>query len=479
MERILTTEQMRNADKYTIEKLGVCQDELVYRAGSCVAEEIINRFRGGRVLVCVGKGNNGADGKIVAEILSKKHGFSVLTLNVSNGIFKLFDKKFDIIVDCIFGTGLNKAVEGKYKVAIEKINSSGAYVIACDIPSGLNGDSGLAMGVAVKANLTIAIQEYKIGHFINDGPDYCGVVVAKDIGISIWGDDYVTRLNSSSIKDFFPKRKINSNKGDYGKTCVIGGSKRYSGSVLLSANAFCSLKMGVGYTTLVVPESLFSAYLGKVPECILSTIPDIDGFFVFNENSLKPFLEYDSIAIGMGVGVSENVYKIISFLIKNYKGNLLIDADGINSIAKYGLEVLKQHDCNIVLTPHIGEFARLINADKTLIINDCVKLAKDFAKEYGVTLLLKSNTSIITDGEKVLLNTTGTPAMAKAGSGDVLSGLTVGLLARNNDVLKVSAVSAFIFGKAGEYCVKEVDNEYTIVASDLINSIPKVISKFC
>lgn len=479
MERILTTKQMRDADKYTIEKLGVSQDELVQRAGFCVAEEIINRFQGGRVLVCVGKGNNGADGKIVAEILSKKHGFSVLTLNVSNGIFKLFDKKFDIIVDCIFGTGLNKTVDGKYREAIEKINNSGAYVVSCDIPSGLNSDTGFPMGVAVKANLTIAIQEYKLGHFINSGPDYCGIVVAKDIGISIWRDDYVTRLIPRSIKEFFPKRESNSNKGDYGKACVIGGSKKYSGSILLSANALCSLKMGTGYTNLVVPESLFDAYLGKVSECILTSIPDNNGFFTFDEGSLEQFLTYDSIAIGMGVGVSEDIYRIIAFFLTRYKGKLIIDADGINSIAKYGVDILKRHECRVILTPHVGEFSRLINVDKEIILNDCITFAKNFAKEYGVVLLVKSNTSIITDGEKVLINTTGTPAMAKAGSGDVLSGLTVGLLARNDDVLLTSAVSAYIFGKAGEFCVREDCNEYTVVASDIINSLPKVISSFC
>ena len=142
MERVLTVEQMRVADSYTIEKLGVMQSDLVERAGRAVADEILKRFYGGRVLVCVGKGNNGADGRVVANILSKKHGYSVVVYNVATGMLKIFDKKFDIIVDCIFGTGLNKNVDGKYKNTIEKINASGAYVVSCDIASGLNGDNG-------------------------------------------------------------------------------------------------------------------------------------------------------------------------------------------------------------------------------------------------------------------------------------------------------------------------------------------------
>ena len=128
MERILSVKQMRSADEYTINTLGVPEEILVERAGKCVANEIIRRFHGGRVLVCIGKGNNGADGVVIARELSKVHGFSVNTLTVSNGIFKLFEKKFDIIVDCIFGTGLNKPVEGKFRDVIERINSSNSFV---------------------------------------------------------------------------------------------------------------------------------------------------------------------------------------------------------------------------------------------------------------------------------------------------------------------------------------------------------------
>ena len=204
MERILSVKQMRLADAYTIEKLGIPEQVLVERAGNAVAEEIVKRFKGGRVLVCVGKGNNGADGKVVADILGKIHGFSVYTVNVYNGIFKVFEQPFDIIVDCIFGTGLDREVEGKYKTAIEKINNSGAHVVSCDIPSGINGDTGTAMGIAVKANLTVAIQEYKLGHFLNDGPDYSGEVVAKDIGISVWEDECYHKISDEEAVKYFP-----------------------------------------------------------------------------------------------------------------------------------------------------------------------------------------------------------------------------------------------------------------------------------
>lgn len=476
MERILSTAQMKRADKYTIENLGVPEDILVERAGKAVAAEIKKKFAGGRVLVCVGNGNNGADGRVVAEILSKTHGFSVAVLNVSCGVYRLLDKKFDIIVDCIFGTGLNREVGGKYKEVIEKINSSGAYIVACDIPSGLNGDTGIPMGISVKADMTVAIQEYKTGHFFNDGPDFTGTIKAVDIGISLWEDNYYYRLESGEAKRFFEQRKHKVNKGDFGKVAVVGGSKKYFGSALLSANSLAALKTGAGYSFLYVPDSLFSVYAGLNPECIINTFSDCEGEIVFDEEKFKSLLSFKSVAIGMGLGVSEETYKAVSYLIKNFEGRLVVDADGLNSLSKYGVNVLKEKKCEIVLTPHIGEFVRLSGKTKEQIYANYVETAKDFAKEYGVILLLKSACSIITDGNSVIINTTGNSGLAKAGSGDVLSGFLAGMALRKEDLLSITAVSAYVFGEAGEYAVKE-QNEYTVTATDVIKALPKAINE--
>ncbi|MBQ0099808.1 MAG: bifunctional ADP-dependent NAD(P)H-hydrate dehydratase/NAD(P)H-hydrate epimerase, partial [Firmicutes bacterium] len=272
MERILTVEQMKENDRFTIEQLGVNKEELIERAGIAVTEEIIKRFPGGRVLVCLGNGNNGEDGRVIAKYLSKRHGFTVATINVFRGFYKMFDRKFDIIVDCIFGTGLNREVTGKQKEAIENINKSGAFIISCDIPSGLNGNTGLVMGTAVKANLTIAIQEYKLGHFLNNGPDYTGQIICKDIGISVWGEDYVNRVSEKEVAKFFEKRNRNVNKGNFGKVSIFGGSKDFPGSVLLSLNGLSALRVGTGYSNLAVPESLLPIYSCVVPECTMTGI---------------------------------------------------------------------------------------------------------------------------------------------------------------------------------------------------------------
>lgn len=475
MERVLSVEQMKTADRVTIEKTGVDEQTLIERAGRAVADEIVKRFRGGRVLVCIGKGNNGEDGKVVARELSKIHGFTVATLNVYNGIFKMLDKKFDIIVDCIFGTGLNREVEGKYKTAIEKINDSGAYVVACDIASGLNGDNGKPMGIAIKANLTVAIQEYKLGHFLNDGPDYSGKVVARDIGISVWGDDYSKKLSKCDLKEFFPERKRNVNKGCFGKTAVVGGSKEYTGSALLSANALTALKTGSGYSYLFVAESLLPIYAGKNPEVIVKPVADSDGEILFSEDFCSQLLKFDSVAIGMGMVEGENLYKIIGYLLENFNGNLIIDAGGLNVISKFGTEILGEKKCKVILTPHVGEFARLIQTNKDVIMSDIIDCAKDFAKEFGVILLLKSATSVITDGEQVYINVSGCQGMAKAGSGDVLSGILCGMTGKCDYLLDTVAGASYLFGLCGEVA-QENSNVYTVTASDIINALPVVLN---
>jgi NAD(P)H-hydrate epimerase len=476
MERILTAEQMRTADKFTISTLGVAEEILVSRAGGVVAEEIIKKFLGGRVLVCVGKGNNGADGKVVAEILSKKHGFAVTIFSVSDDPIEILDNKYDIIVDCIFGTGISRNVEGKYKEVIEKINNSNAFVVACDIASGLNADNGRAMGVAVKADFTVAIQEYKTGHFLNDGPDYSGEIVARDIGISVWEDNFAVRLNDSDVIKSFPRRDRNCHKGNFGKVTVVGGSKKYPGSIYLSSLSLCVLKSGSGYTNLAIPESMYEIYALKNPECTISTIRDNEGDIVFDENSLKNLLNQDVIAIGMGLGVSEAVYKTISYLLSNYCGKLVIDADGLNILSKYGVDILKDKKCQVILTPHVGEFSRLSGLEKQEILSNPIEIAKNFAKEFGVVLVLKNAVSIITNGKDVILNTTGCSGMAKGGSGDVLSGFIAGTIAKNNDVLEATACACYVFGKAGELAEKR-SSAYTMTATDTINCLGTAIEQ--
>ncbi len=475
MIRVLSSEQMRESDNFTINTLNIPSSVLIERAGNAVFEEITKRFKGGRVLIVVGKGNNGNDGLEVARLLKTVHGFNVAVFKSYEPNFEIFNLKFDIIIDCLFGIGLSRNVDGENKKIIELINESGCFIISCDISSGLNANNGLVMGSAVKAHVTIAIQELKYGHLLNDGIDFSGDIIVKDVGIAVWEENFASLITADDVKPFFVKRKRNVNKGSFGKTAIIGGSKSFSGSSLLSINALTSLKMGVGYSYLFIPESLHTVYACKNPECIVKTFKDYQGFYVFDEKDVVELLNFDSIALGMGMGVSEEVYKLICYLLKNYKGNLLIDADGLNSLSKYGLKVLSDKTCEVVLTPHIGEFSRLIDVEKSLIINNPIEYCKSFSEKYKVITCLKSSTTVISDGEKVIINTSGNNSLAKAGSGDVLAGVLSGLLTRDESLIDCVSVGAYIFGLSADIAVKE-QNEYTVTATDVVSALPKAIN---
>ena len=464
---------MRFADKYTIEKLGVPEDVLVERAGLAVAEEIFSRYKGGRVLVVIGKGNNGADGKVVARLLSEKHGFLVSVMDAFSDDISVLDNEFDIIIDCIFGTGLKRAVEGKIADIIDKINKKTCVKIACDIASGIDGNTGKVLGTAIKADLTIAIGELKTGHFFNDGKEYSGKVVNKDIGISVWGEDYPLILEDCDIKEYFPKRKENTHKGSYGKCAIIGGSKEYFGAPLLSLSALTSYRVGVGYSYLIVPKSLYSIYAGLNPECVLNFLNDDGNNFILDTLALDKLFTLDAIAFGTGVGVTQGVHQTLKYIIQNYSGKLLIDADGLNALAKFGTDVLYDKKCQIVLTPHIKEFSRLSGLTVQEILQNPICVARDFAKKYGVTIVLKNAVSVITNGEETYINSTGTPALAKAGSGDLLTGLTVGLLA-TNDCISSAKIGAYLFGRAGELTAKEL-GEYSVTATEVSKNIGKIV----
>ncbi len=472
MQRILTVEQMQNADKYTIETLGISESVLVERAGCAVVEEITKKFKGGRVLVVAGKGNNGADAIVVAKELSLIHGFKVTLLKTEENDLSKLNDKFDIVIDGIFGTGLKREVSGVCAELINKINAMDAYRISIDVPSGLDGNTGYPLGVAVKADFTVSIQEFKTGQFLNDGPNYTGEIVVKDIGISVWDDECAYRLEDKDIEKFFPKRSKNTHKGSYGKAAVVGGSKSYFGSAMLAGLSLSALRLGVGYSHLCVPDSLFPIYAGKCPECTLGTLKDCDGNIIFDKDGLDKLLNYDTIAIGMGIGKSEEVYKTLKYLLSNYNGKLIIDADGLNSLAEYGVDVLRNSKPDVLLTPHVKEFSRLTSIPVGEILNSSVGIVKNFAKEYCVNVILKNAVSVITDGERVCFNTTGSPAMAKCGSGDVLAGVIAGISARNFDLFESACAGAYIFGKAGERCAEE-KGEYSVTATDLINAIPK------
>lgn len=481
---------MRAADKNTIENIGVPSLVLMERAGEAVANEAERIFRErelkGIILFVCGGGNNGGDGFVAARILLERgldaavvcfaDKFSKDCLCVKEkylgeiyGVFPKF--KIGMTVDCIFGTGLSRAPEDKNADAIDFINACGAFVLSVDIPSGLDGTSGLAYGKAVKADETITIGGIKDGLILNEGRDLCGEIKSVDIGIKEPYLKYSHIAEEKDVKKLFPKRKSFSNKGSYGKAAIISGSTAYSGAAVLAAKA--CVKSGSGYTSLCVPKGIFLPLMGKMPEVLLKGFSG-EEFFKFSEEDLNGILNSDSIAIGPGAGVGEDIYEIVNYILKNYGGKLVIDADALNSVAKYGADILKDKKCKVVLTPHVKEFSRLCGKSVNEIQKDGVNEAKAFASKYGVTLLLKSNSCIATDGDECVFISEGTPALAKGGSGDVLTGILCSLLARGYEQLESAYAAAFVLARAAKEAEKN-SSEYSVTASDVIENIGRAL----
>jgi len=264
-------------------------------------------------------------------------------------------------------------------------------------------------------------------------------------------------LENEDVATTFADRKRDTHKGDYGTVNIVSGSKNYLGASVLAT--LSALKSGCGYVKLTCSDHLKDLMLVKYPQVIYSKNVDKNA---------------SAIAIGMGGGVNKTLYNKICNLLKNYKGILLIDADGLNCLAKYGLQPLKQAKCKVVLTPHVKEFSRLAKLSVQEILKSPCELSLAFAKEYNLTLVLKSSKSIITDGKNLFINKRGSTALAKAGSGDMLSGFIAGICARGVSPIKACASGCYAMGVSAEICSNE-QTDFCATANDIIKNLPKAI----
>ncbi len=471
-----TNNQIREADARTVES-GTPSLTLMERAGDALAKAVRGAMENkgvDDVLFVCGGGNNGGDGFVAARILQDS-GVDVQVLCIAEKlspdceamkkrfrgavIGRIPRRRYALIVDCIFGTGLSRAPAGTERLLIDFINDSGAYVVACDLPSGLK-EGGVAFTHCVRADETITFGYYKNSLLLADGGDHAGKITVVDIGVTsaIKGAEV---WENTDVKNFFPQRLSNSHKGKYGNACIIAGEKM-GGAALLAAGA--CLKSGAGYTRLYVPEKYTAAAIGRFPACIVLPFNGLD----------EEIMRADSIAIGMGMGVSKELYAVLKQLLSSYRGTLILDGDALGALALYGADILKQKKCRVAITPHYGEFSRLTGESIESLQNAPVGAAIAFAQKYGVTVLLKNNRSVITNGERVTINATGSPALAKGGSGDVLSGLLAGLAARI-PVFEACCSAAYLLGRAGEISAERL-GEYSSDATDVIDCIPAAIA---
>lgn len=507
-EYLVSAEEMKEYDKNTIEYFGVPSLVLMERAALAAAEEIEARFpHGGRVLVAAGSGNNGGDGIAAGRIL-RQRGFSVdfylagkrekcsreteeqIKIIDKYGCplqSKIIDKEYDIIVDALFGIGLSRELEGGFAAAARKINESGAFVCSMDIPSGIHTDSGRRMGEAVKADLTVTFGWRKPGHILYPGNEYCGEIVCKDIGIT--KESFLKRIPgiytyTGDAGYGMPCRNRGGNKGTFGKVLVIAGSVNMSGACELCAKA--AYRMGAGMVKVVTPEENRVMIQSGVPEALLSTYEAEGEITEKLHNILEEGMRWaDCIVIGPGIGMGEKAYAILKQVLAGEKKPLVIDADGLNLLAKNSelkgcLEKEGTGDGGrrIILTPHLAEFARLYGCSLEETKKDIFDKPKELADRYGCVVVCKdARTVVAVPGKKeIYMNTSGNDGMGTAGMGDVLAGMIGGLLAQGMEEEQAAVLGVYIHGAAGDRAAEQ-KGRYALMAGDVVECLGSVTKR--
>ena len=493
---------MREMDSYVIEDLGLPGAILMSNAAGHIAAAALEHLSlGGRAAVFCGTGNNGGDGIGAAALLLDKGvpvrvfligSMEKLTLdskemlrrlNELGGILELFTESdelsgyvnsCDVIIDAIFGIGLNSELRGDALLAVDMINASHAFVIAADIPSGVHADTGVILAAAVDADMTVTFSMAKPGHFIEPGCTRCGELRVRDIGIP--GDitdnavSYVSAVMPEDVS--LPQRRPDSHKGDYGRCFIVAGSVGYTGAPAMCSRA--ASRMGAGLVSLGVPRSIYDVMAVKLDEEMPFPLPD-DGYGRLSPNAGSEILQRagqsDVCLIGPGLGRSPEITELVTTAIQLIKIPIVLDADGLNAIAD-NIDVLDKAVCPLILTPHTGEFLRL---GGDLSTGDRLRAARSFAHEHGCVLVLKGHRTItaMPDGT-AYINTTGGPAMAKGGSGDVLAGMIAALIGQKHAISDAVSTAVYLHGLAGDMCAAEF-GEYSVTAGDIIAMIPQAV----
>lgn len=494
MEFLLNAAQMKQYDYDTIHKIGIPSLVLMERAALCTVEEI-HRAQCDlhSVLVVCGSGNNGGDGFAAARLLDAQ-GIRVSVAFVGReeamseetrlqrqicencGIkisSNYMQHEYTTIVDAVFGIGLSRNIEGAYAEVIAWINQQDACVVSVDIPSGIGTDTGKIMGTAVEADLTVTFAYRKLGHVLYPGTQCCGNVVCRDIGITAGrfhsGLPSVFTYTPDDLAGIAP-RKPYSNKGTYGKVLLIAGSEGMSGAACLAAMA--AYRSGSGLVRVLTPKCNRQVLQSYLPEAIVSVWqPD-----VFPQSMLQETLAWaDVVGIGPGFGIGAAQNKILEYVLANWKKILVIDADGLNLLSEQ-IELLYDTEASVIVTPHIGEMMRLTDSSKEEILEDIVRSAKEFALQYGVICALKDARTVVSNGKKSYINTSGNSGMASGGSGDVLTGIICALAAQRMPAFEAATLGVYLHGLSGD-SAREKKGAYGMIARDIAEEASCVLKR--
>jgi ADP-dependent NAD(P)H-hydrate dehydratase / NAD(P)H-hydrate epimerase len=511
--RLVTSSEIREMDRLTINDAGIPGVVLMENAAKGAVKIFLEHFdppHESSIMVICGKGNNGGDGYVMARYLHKRgmkvsviitgersaiSGDALINLLIIEKLgIEISEINDDIsfecipdrltgcnyIIDGIFGTGLNSLVLGIYKKVIDAVNTSKKPVMSVDIPSGVNSDTGEIMGAAINASLTVTFGFAKPGHFVYPGAGLTGRLVTTDIGIPAMIASRLETTHRVIEPDYFKNDLSNdtreAHKGTRGHLFIIAGSTGKTGAAALAAMG--ALRAGAGLVTVGVPSSLNNIMECKLTEAMTVPLPETkDGTLSYNalDDILRLAIDKTAIALGPGLSTNPETVRLVCEIIKKCSIPMVIDADALNAISM-NPAILDLLDQRKILTPHPGEMGRLTGLETKKIQADRLSVSRAFTLKRGCHLVLKGARTIVADPNGVLnINPTGNPALATGGTGDVLTGIISGFLARGLSEIKAATAGVYIHGLAADIYA-EKNGESGMIASDLPDKIPGIMN---
>jgi NAD(P)H-hydrate epimerase len=511
MIRVATAKEMQAIDRTTIVRYGVPGQVLMERAGLSVVGRIRESYPGSPVCVICGGGNNGGDGFVIARILhndgrrvtacmvspasklkgdalanyqiARKFGVTLVPLSRFLDNSSRFMSDGTVVVDALLGTGLDREVRRPFSDIIAMVNRSGCPVVAVDIPSGISSDTGMMMGTAIKADMTVTFGLPKRGHLIHPGATHSGRLYVEEIGFPVEllesSRIKVSLVEKNDIVSAIPSRPSYSHKGSYGHVLIVAGSRGKTGAALMAARA--CLRSGAGLVTLGVPESLVKSLQSRVTEEMILPLPEQDNgtLSASAEAEIGKFLrkKRSVLAIGPGITSDDDIRKLMAGLVVHLNAPAVIDADGLNALQGQ-TALLKRAGAPVVLTPHPGEMTRLLSRGRDDLVDidaverDRIGISSRLAARTGAIVVLKGAPTVtaLPDGRS-FVNSSGNPGMATAGSGDVLTGIIAALIGQGLQPAEAACCGVYIHGLAGDICARKVGRK-SLVASDIIRSLP-------
>lgn len=496
--KIFSAKQLKEADKASLKSQEITSLELMERAAGRAFAEIQKLLEGKNpdIKIFCGIGNNGGDGLVIARKLLEQ-GYSVETYIVNCStkrspnflenyerfmdVYKKFPtqiksendfpkiKKNELVIDAIFGIGLNRAPEGWVAKLLAHINAARVFVLSIDMPSGLFSNRGPGENPAViQANLTLTFQSPKLAFFLPETAAFAGEFFVLDIGLD---KEFLQKtqaeawlITKNEVRQFYRGRHKFAHKGTFGHVLIFGGSYGKMGSVVMTSNA--AFRAGCGKVTAVIPKCGYEIFQTAIPEAMAITSEEHSHLVETNIDFVP-----ESICFGIGVGNHPDTVKAFEKILKSTTQPMLIDADGLNILSE-NTPLLKFIPPNSILTPHPKELERLLGKWKDDF--DKLKKAKAFSEKYKVILVIKGAHSITVAGEKLYINSTGNPGMATAGSGDVLSGVITGLLAQGYNPEIAAVFGVYLHGKAGDFASMNLGFE-AVMAGDISQNIGKAL----